>query len=171
MCKLFSVQIIGVKLFHMARSDALEEAQLQATIAATMISSKCSPAASEYCAHPNLLTCPKCKQQGPSGFNNNRSIFSPSQRTFKRVTLNTVNVRQNCCKVCSPWYFLEDEPVKMVHLDANKDGRRDLTWMPCSARPNRRTPPRANFAPEVSQKQFQLHRQECKANFPGTFWM
>ena len=145
----------------MARSDALEEAQLRVTIAATMISS--SSAA--------VLTCPKCKRRGPSGVNNNRSIFSPSQRTFKRVVVHTVNVRQNCCKVCSPWYFVGDEPVKMVHLDVNKDGRRDLAWMPCSARPSRPTPPRAIFAPEVSQKQVQFHLQECRSKFSTTFWM
>ena len=59
----------------------------------------------------------------------------------------------------------------MVHLDANKAGRRDRAWMPCSARPSRPTPPRAIFAPEVSQKQFQFHLQECKAKFSTTFWM
>ena len=57
------------------------------------------------------LTCPKCAEQGASGINNRRSIFSPSQRVYKQVVLKNGNVNQNCCKKCNKDYYLA-EPDK-----------------------------------------------------------
>ena len=37
-----------------------------------------------------------------------RRIFSKSQRAFKTVVLETINVHHNCCNQCSPDYYIDD---------------------------------------------------------------
>ena len=73
------------------------------------------------------LTCPKCGLTGKSAIHAKKSIFSPSQRTFKKVVLSTksgcYNVDQNCCNQCSPNYFIcDDDTGKAPTTTASPSG-------------------------------------------------
>jgi hypothetical protein len=50
------------------------------------------------------LTCPQCGLIASSG--NKSKNWSPSQKAFKSVVVKTVNVHHNCCRQCSPSYYI-----------------------------------------------------------------
>jgi hypothetical protein len=50
--------------------------------------------------------CPQCGLTGSSGKHNKNTIWSPSQRFFGKVHVETVNVHHNCCKKCSTSYYV-----------------------------------------------------------------
>ena len=58
-----------------------------------------------------MLECPLCGIKGSVAKSKN-SPFSPSQRIFRRVTINTSAAKQNCCSTCCRGYFIKPtEPM------------------------------------------------------------